>query len=60
LPGKETRMKIGAGVRRQWEKRREKKKAEESCCFEWKNLIAEASRKIAEAITASSNGNGKN
>jgi len=53
-------MKIGAGVRRQWEKRREKKKAEESCCFEWKNLIAEASRKIAEAITASSNGNGKN
>ncbi|XP_027903410.1 uncharacterized protein LOC114163350 [Vigna unguiculata] len=41
----ETRMKIGAGVRRRWEERREKKKAVESCCFEWKNLIAEASRK---------------
>lgn len=41
----ETRLKIGAGVRKRWEKRRETKKAVESCCFEWKNLIAEASRK---------------
>ncbi|CAJ1976060.1 unnamed protein product [Sphenostylis stenocarpa] len=41
---RETRMKIGVGVRRRWQKRREKKMAEEFCYFEWKNLIAEASR----------------
>uniref|UniRef100_A0A0R0KQ97 Nuclease associated modular domain-containing protein n=1 Tax=Glycine max TaxID=3847 RepID=A0A0R0KQ97_SOYBN len=40
----ETRKKIGAGVRRRWEKRRGKKMVQESCCFEWQNLIAEASR----------------
>ncbi|RDY06451.1 hypothetical protein CR513_09563, partial [Mucuna pruriens] len=40
----ETRMKIGAGVKRRWEKRRGKKMVQESCCFDWQNLIAEASR----------------
>ncbi|KAK7397495.1 hypothetical protein VNO78_18670 [Psophocarpus tetragonolobus] len=40
----ETRMKIGVGVKRRWEKRRGKKMVQESCCFEWQNLIAEASR----------------
>ncbi|KHN11356.1 hypothetical protein glysoja_036053, partial [Glycine soja] len=40
----ETRKKIGVGVRRRWEKRRGKKMVQESCCTEWQNLIAEASR----------------
>ncbi|KAL2345980.1 hypothetical protein Fmac_007265 [Flemingia macrophylla] len=40
----ETRKKIGAGVKRRWEKRRGKKMEQESCCSEWQNLIAEASR----------------
>ncbi|TKY61161.1 hypothetical protein E2542_SST11011 [Spatholobus suberectus] len=40
----ETRNKIGAGVKRRWEKRRGKKMVQESCCFQWQNLIAEASR----------------
>ncbi|CAL5439358.1 unnamed protein product [Camellia sinensis] len=41
----ETRMKIGIGVRMGWERRREKLKLQETCYFEWQNLIAEASRK---------------
>ncbi|KAL7203469.1 hypothetical protein ACSBR2_016701 [Camellia fascicularis] len=41
----ETRMKIGNGVRMGWERRREKLKLQETCYFEWQNLIAEASRK---------------
>ncbi|XP_027349186.1 uncharacterized protein LOC113860854 isoform X2 [Abrus precatorius] len=40
----ETRMKIGAGVKMRWEKRRGKKMAQDTCCFEWQDLIAEASR----------------
>ncbi|GMP43251.1 hypothetical protein CsSME_00012685 [Camellia sinensis var. sinensis] len=41
----ETRMKIGNGMRMGWERRREKLKLQETCYFEWQNLIAEASRK---------------
>lgn len=41
---KETKMKIAAGVRMGWQKRREKLMVQERCCFEWLNLIAEASR----------------
>ncbi|XP_061356768.1 uncharacterized protein LOC133301163 [Gastrolobium bilobum] len=40
----ETRRKIGAGVRMRWERRRGRKMVQETCCFEWLNLIAEASR----------------
>lgn len=40
----ETKLKIGAGVRKLWEKRRGMKMVQETCCFEWQNLIAEASR----------------
>lgn len=41
----ETRIKIGAGVRLGWERRREKLMLQETCYYEWKNLIAAASRK---------------
>ncbi|KAL2462399.1 hypothetical protein Fot_53636 [Forsythia ovata] len=41
----ETRMKIGVSVRLGWEKRREKLMLQEACCYEWKNLTAEASRR---------------
>ncbi|XWS18756.1 hypothetical protein CRYUN_Cryun32bG0072200 [Craigia yunnanensis] len=41
---KETRKKIGIGVRMGWERRREKLMVQEACHFEWMNLIAEASR----------------
>ncbi|KAJ9190479.1 hypothetical protein P3X46_001677 [Hevea brasiliensis] len=41
----ETRMKIGAGVRMRWQKHREKMTVQETCVFEWQNLIAEASRR---------------
>ncbi|KAF5198702.1 muscle M-line assembly protein [Thalictrum thalictroides] len=41
----ETRMKIGVGVRMGWKRRRAKLLVQETCCFEWQNLIAEASRK---------------
>lgn len=37
-------MKIAVGVRVGWQKRREKLMVQEGCCFEWQNLIAEASR----------------
>lgn len=40
----ETRMKIGVGVRLGWERRREKLMLQETCYYEWKNLIAAASR----------------
>lgn len=40
----ETKMKISVGVRKLWEMRRGRKMVQESCCFEWQNLIAEASR----------------
>ncbi|CAM8898622.1 unnamed protein product [Rhodiola kirilowii] len=40
----ETKLKIGAGVRLGWEKRRIKLKLQETCYFEWQNLIAESSR----------------
>ncbi|XP_048140189.1 uncharacterized protein LOC115744780 isoform X2 [Rhodamnia argentea] len=39
-----TRMKIGAGVRMGWQRRREKLMVQETCYHEWQNLIAEASR----------------
>ncbi|GLU22541.1 hypothetical protein SLE2022_386090 [Rubroshorea leprosula] len=42
---KETRFKIGIGVRMGWARRREKLMLQETCYFEWQNLIAEASRK---------------
>ncbi|KAL9350521.1 hypothetical protein Peur_057776 [Populus x canadensis] len=42
---KETREKIGHGVRLGWQKRREKQIVQEGCYFEWQNLIAEASRR---------------
>ncbi|CAL2244828.1 unnamed protein product [Prunus armeniaca] len=41
---KETRVKIGLGVRIGWQRRREKLSLQENCCFEWQNLIAAASR----------------
>ncbi|XP_031092426.1 uncharacterized protein LOC115997090 [Ipomoea triloba] len=41
----ETRLKIGVGVRAGWEKRQKMLKLQETCCYEWQNLIAEASRK---------------
>uniref|UniRef100_A0A5B7ADN6 Nuclease associated modular domain-containing protein n=1 Tax=Davidia involucrata TaxID=16924 RepID=A0A5B7ADN6_DAVIN len=42
---KETRIKIGVGVRMGWERRREKLMLQEGCYFEWQNLIAEATRR---------------
>ncbi|XP_058107138.1 uncharacterized protein LOC131250816 isoform X2 [Magnolia sinica] len=41
----ETRKKIGAGVRIGWERRRKWLMVQETCHFEWQNMIAEASRK---------------
>ncbi|KAK8980048.1 hypothetical protein V6N11_061266 [Hibiscus sabdariffa] len=41
----ETREKIITGVRMGWERRREKLMVQETCHFEWMNLITEASRK---------------
>ncbi|XP_074375816.1 uncharacterized protein LOC141717577 isoform X2 [Apium graveolens] len=41
----ETRIRIGVGVRMGWNKRREKLMLQETCHFDWQNLIAEASRK---------------
>lgn len=41
----ETRVKIGVSVRLGWQKRRENLMLQEICCYEWKNLIAEASRR---------------
>ncbi|KAA8541569.1 hypothetical protein F0562_022721 [Nyssa sinensis] len=42
---KETRIKIGVGVRMGWERRREKLMLQETCYFEWQKLITEASRR---------------
>ncbi|XP_020241796.1 uncharacterized protein LOC109820124 isoform X1 [Asparagus officinalis] len=41
----ETRIKIGAGVREGWQRRREMLMVQEGCLFEWQNIVAEASRK---------------
>ncbi|GAB4849975.1 hypothetical protein Ancab_029274 [Ancistrocladus abbreviatus] len=41
---KETRTKIGAGVRIGWQRRREKLMLQETCFLEWRNLVAEAAR----------------
>lgn len=41
----ETRIKIGVGVRIGWEKRREKLLLQETCVYDWQNLIAENGRK---------------
>ncbi|KAE9598072.1 putative nuclease associated modular domain 3 [Lupinus albus] len=40
----ETRQKISVGVKMRWQRKRGKKLVQEICCFEWQNLIAEASR----------------
>ncbi|XP_021757670.1 uncharacterized protein LOC110722692 [Chenopodium quinoa] len=40
----ETREKIGVGVRMGWQKRRAKLLLQETCLFDWQNLIAEAAR----------------
>ncbi|KAJ8535780.1 hypothetical protein K7X08_034181 [Anisodus acutangulus] len=40
----ETRLKIGVAVRMGWERRRGKLMLQETCHYEWQNLIAEASR----------------
>nr|GMC75915.1 Protein FAM133B like [Ipomoea batatas] len=37
-------MKIGASMQLNWEKRRKKLMLQETCYFEWQNLLAEASR----------------
>ncbi|XP_052182729.1 uncharacterized protein LOC127795227 [Diospyros lotus] len=42
---KETREKIAVGVRMGWERRRQKLMLQETCYFEWQNLIAGASRR---------------
>ncbi|XP_010542348.1 PREDICTED: uncharacterized protein LOC104815594 [Tarenaya hassleriana] len=42
---KETRLKIGEGVRQRWERRKEGIMVQEGCHYEWQNLIAEAARK---------------
>ncbi|WCJ39289.1 hypothetical protein M5689_020287 [Euphorbia peplus] len=41
----ETKTKIAVGVRMTWRKRREKLIVQESCYYEWQNLIADASRR---------------
>ncbi|XP_020868939.1 uncharacterized protein LOC9330523 isoform X2 [Arabidopsis lyrata subsp. lyrata] len=41
---KETRMKIGEGVRMRWARRKERRKVQETCHFEWQNLLAEAAK----------------
>ncbi|WZZ65418.1 uncharacterized protein LOC106418665 isoform X1 [Brassica napus] len=41
----ETRLKIGEGVRMRWARRKEMRKVQETCHFEWQNLLAEAARK---------------
>ena len=38
-------MKISLGVRMGWQKRREKQLVQETCYYEWQNLIAAASRR---------------
>ncbi|CAL0311275.1 unnamed protein product [Lupinus luteus] len=40
----ETRLKISVGVKMRWQRKRGMKLVQEMCCFEWQNLIAEASR----------------
>ncbi|KFK35694.1 hypothetical protein AALP_AA4G025000 [Arabis alpina] len=42
---KETRLKIGEGVRMRWARRKETRKVQERCHYEWQNLLAEAARK---------------
>ncbi|CAL0307913.1 unnamed protein product [Lupinus luteus] len=41
----ETKQKIGAGVKMRCKRKRERKVVQETCCFEWQNLIAEASKR---------------
>ncbi|VVB00299.1 unnamed protein product [Arabis nemorensis] len=41
---KETRLKIGEGVRMRWARRKETRKVQERCHYEWQNLLAEAAR----------------
>lgn len=42
---KETREKIAAGLRMDWQRRCERLKLQETCLFDWGNLIADAARK---------------
>lgn len=37
-------MKIGEGVRMRWARRKERRKVQETCHFEWQNLLAEAAK----------------
>ncbi|XP_016168058.1 uncharacterized protein LOC107610524 [Arachis ipaensis] len=39
-----TREKIGAAVKMTWARKRERRVVQETCCLEWQNSIAEASR----------------
>ncbi|KAJ4896763.1 Uncharacterized protein Rs2_23557 [Raphanus sativus] len=41
----ETRLKIGEGVRMRWARKKEMRKVQETCHFEWQNLLAEAAKK---------------
>ncbi|KAE9615319.1 putative nuclease associated modular domain 3 [Lupinus albus] len=41
----ETKQKIGAAVKMRSKRKRKRKVVQETCCFEWQNLIAEASRR---------------
>lgn len=45
LYSEETRIKIGAKVRMGWQRRRQSLMLQETCFYQWQNLIAEASRK---------------
>ncbi|XP_015948266.1 uncharacterized protein LOC107473226 [Arachis duranensis] len=40
----ETREKIGAAVKMTWARKRERRVVQETCCLEWQNSIAEASK----------------
>ncbi|KAF8029231.1 hypothetical protein BT93_E1790 [Corymbia citriodora subsp. variegata] len=45
LYSEETRMKIGARVKMGWQRRHRRMMMQETCFYQWQNLIAEASRK---------------
>ncbi|CAH9055751.1 unnamed protein product [Cuscuta epithymum] len=45
VQSKQTRLKIGVSVQLGWKRRQKMLKLQETCCYEWQNLIAEASRK---------------
>ncbi|CAH9088696.1 unnamed protein product [Cuscuta europaea] len=45
VQSKQTRLKIGISVQLGWKRRQKMLKLQETCCYEWQNLIAETSRK---------------